>query len=140
MNKLAILIIGLLIIGFLGYRYFRLDQNQALQASLQAKDYKSAQVAITEAVSTELSSKAKQYFHDHNNYFVSASNNICTSLQANFDVIKKIADNPIDCHAKVHSFTARMKTGSDSFLCVDQSGFSTISATGSSYIQGVQCK
>jgi transposase len=139
MNRLIILIIGLAIIGFFGYRYFKLDQNQALQESIKKQDLQAAELAIKEAVSSQIQSQAKQYFHDHNNYFVSKSNNICTSIQANFDVIKKIADNPVECHAKVHSFTARMKSGS-SFICVDTNGFSTIALNEAGYTQGVQCK
>ena len=141
MYKLVILLIGLSILGYFGYHYLELDKNQALQESIKAQNLKAAEVAIKDAVATQIQNQAKQYFRDHNNYYVSTSNNICTSIRSNFDILKKIAQNPVECSAKLHSFTARIKSmTSSNYFCVDTGGFSTISLDEVGYKQGVRCK
>jgi transposase len=139
MNKVIYFIIGLGILLFIGYKYFNLDENEPFQQSLKDKDINAAEVAVRDAVSTQLQAQAKGFFYEHNNYFVSKSDNLCTALQANFDTFKKIINNPVECSAEVHSFTARIKSGSK-YYCSDTSGFHTTSLVEPGYIAGVRCK
>jgi hypothetical protein len=134
-----ILIIGVLL--FAGYKYFSLDKNQAVQQSIKEGNTTAAETAIRAAIESQLVAQAKQYVHDHNNYFVSTSNNLCTSAQSLFSGLEKFTSNPVECVAQVHSFTARIKMpGADSYYCADASGFSTIATTEEGYIAGVKCK
>ncbi len=140
MNKTVAFIIGVLILLFIGYKYFKLDENPAFQKSVKDKDYDSAETVVKDAVSTQLQSQAKKFFYDHNNYFVSKSNNICTSLQSKFDTLHKIIDNPVECIAKVHTFTARIKTATNKYYCADGTGFYTTALDEEGYTSGVRCK
>ncbi len=140
MNKTVAFIIGLLILLFIGYKYFHLDQNVAFQKSVKDQDINSAQKIVEEAVSTKLQAEAKKFFYEHNNYFVSQSNNICTGLQAKFDVIKKVVTNPVECTAQVHTFTARIKSGGGNYYCADASGFHTTPIDEKGYKAGIACK
>jgi hypothetical protein len=134
-----ILIIGALL--FAGYKYFSLDKNQAVQQSIKDGNTAAAEAAIKTAIESQLAAQAKQYLHDHNNYFVSTSNNLCTSAESLFSGLEKFTSNPVECVAQTNSFTARIKLpGGDSYYCADASGFSTIATTEEGYIAGVQCK
>ncbi len=134
-----VLIIGALL--FAGYHYFSLDKNQEVQQSIKDGNTTAAEIAIKGAIQTQLAAQAKQYLHDHNNYFVSTSNNLCTSAKSLFSGLEKFTSNPVECVAQVHSFTARVKLpGADSYYCADASGFSTIATTEEGYIAGVKCK
>jgi hypothetical protein len=134
-----VLIIGAIL--FAGYKYFKLDTNKTVQESIQAGNTNAAELAIKTAIETQLTAQAKQYAHDHNNYFVSTSNNLCTSAKSLFSGLEKFTSNPVECVAQVHSFTARIKQiGSDSYYCADASGFYTTAVTEENYIAGVQCK
>jgi transposase len=140
MNKTVAFIIGIIILLFLGYKYFHLDKNAAFQKSIKEKDFDSAEVIIKDAVSVQLQTQARKFFYDHNNYFISQSNNICTSLQSKFDALKKIIDNPVECVAEVHTFTARIKTATDKYYCADASGFYTTALDEQGYKSGISCK
>jgi hypothetical protein len=141
MSKIFFLIAGLLILAFIGYKFFHLDSNTDVQDSIKSQDFKVTEKAVENAIAEQLTLKAKQYLHDHNNYFVSASNNLCTSAQSIFTGIEKFTSNPVECVAQAHSFTARIKKiGSDSYLCADASGFYTAAVTEEGYRPGVQCK
>lgn len=140
MNKPIAFIIGILILAFIGYKYFELDKNAAFQKSIQDKDINSAEVAARDAVATQLQTQAKQFFHEHNNYFISTSNNLCTSIQSKFDTLKKVIANPVECVAEVHTFTARIKTGAGKYYCADSSGFYTTTLDEAGYMEGVRCK
>lgn len=134
-----ILIIAAIMFGV--YKYFHLDQNQDVQQSIQDQNYSAAEVAVKTAIQSQLAAQAKQYLHDHNNYFVSKSNNLCISAQSLFSGLEKFTSNPVECVAQTHSFTARIKQpGVDSYYCADASGFYTTAVTEEGYIAGVQCK
>ena len=134
-----VLIIGALL--FAGYKYFSLDKNQAVQQSIKNGNTAAAEVAIKTAIESQLAAQAKQYLHDHNNYFVSTSNNLCTSAQSLFAGLEKFTSNPVECVAQTHSFTARVKLpGTDGYYCADASGFSTIATTEAGYVAGDKCK
>jgi len=135
---LTVLIIAAIIFGI--YKYFQLDKNKQVQQALQQQNYSLAETQIESAIGSQLASQAKQYLHDHNNYFVSTSNNVCVSAQSLFKGLEKFTSNPVECVAQVHSFTARIKLPSDNYYCADASGFYTIPTTEDSYIAGVQCK
>lgn len=140
MTKLVLFIVGLSILLFAGYKYFELDKNEAFQKSIQNKDTDSAEIIIKDVVSTQLQAQAKKFFYDHNNYFISKSNNICTSMQSKFDALKKVIDNPVECIANVHTFTARIKTPAGKYHCADSSGFYTTTLDAPGYEGGVKCK
>jgi hypothetical protein len=139
--RIFIYIVIVAAILFAGYKYFHLDQNKTVQQSLQNKDYTTAENAIKTAIQTQLTTQAKQYLHDHNNYFVSTSNNLCTSAKSLFSGLEQFTSNPVECVAQVHSFTARIKLpASDGYYCADPSGFYTIATTEEGYLAGVKCK
>ncbi len=140
MQKLILFIIGLSILLFMGYKYFHLDQNSAFQKSLKNKDIDSAETIARDAVSNKLQTQVRKFFYDHNTYFVSQSNNICTSMQSNFDALKKIIDNPVECVAHTHTFTARIKTPTNKYYCADSSGFYTTALDEQGYKSGISCK
>lgn len=140
MNKTIAFVIGIIILLFLGYKYFELDKNAAFQKSIKDKDLNSAEAVVKDAVAIQLQTQARKFFYDHNNYFISQSNNICTGLQAKFDALQKIISNPVECVAKIHTFTARIKTGAGSYYCADASGFSTTALDEKGYKAGVACK
>ncbi len=140
MKKVIFFIIGLGILVYIGYRYFELDKNMAFQKSLDNKDINTAEVVVRDAVANQLQKEAKQFFYEHNNYFISKSNNICTSIQSHFDALQKIIANPVECVAEIHTFTARIKTAKGTYYCADSSGFSTILAEEQGYEAGVKCK
>ncbi len=140
MNKTIAFVIGVLILLFIGYKYFQLDKNADFQKSIKNQDINAAEVAVKDAISNQLQTAAKKFFYEHNNYFISQSNNICTSLQSKFDVLKKIIDNPVECVANVHTFTARIKTGAGTYYCADSHGFSTTALDESGYKPGISCK
>lgn len=140
MIKLILFIIGLGILIFAGYKYFKLDQNAEFQRSLKAKDAASAEAIIKDVVSNQLQIQAQKFFYDHNNYFISKSNNICVSMQSKFDALKKVIDNPVECVANVHTFTARIKLPSDKYYCADNKGFYTTELEELGYSPGIKCK
>ncbi len=140
MKKIIFFIIGIAILIFIGYKYFELDKNTTFQKSLKEKNIDSTEIIVRDAVSAQLQTEAKKFFYEHNNYFISKSNNICTSIQSNFDTFKKIIDNPVECIAEVHTFTARIKTSNSKYYCADSSGFSTIDFDEKGYKAGVSCK
>ena len=93
---------------------------------------------MADVVSNRFKVEAKQYVHDNNGYFVSKSNNVCVNLQSNLGALK--SQNPIECQAEVHSFTARIKTLSNSYYCLDTSGFHTIAINEPGFVAGLTCK
>jgi Tfp pilus assembly protein PilO len=135
-NIFYLLVVVALIIT--GYHYFKLDQNEAFQKALKEKNIKSAEAVIADVVSSQIKAQAKQYAHDNNGYFVSKTNNICVSMQSNLAALK--SQNPVECEAKVHSFTARIKTLSSSYYCLDTSGFYTTALTEPGFEAGVKCR
>jgi hypothetical protein len=139
--KILIYVLIIAALLFAGYKYFKLDKNTAVQQSIQDGNTSAAETAIKTAIESQLASQAKQYLTDHNNYFVSTSNNLCTSAQSLFSGLDKFTSNPVECVAQVHTFTARVKLpASDNYYCADASGFYTIPATEENYIAGVQCQ
>ncbi len=140
MQKIIFFIIGLSILLFIGYKYFHLDQNVSFQKSLKDKDLDSAEIIARDVVKDKLQTQVRKFFYDHNSYFVSQSNNICTSMQSNFDALRKIIDNPVECFANVHTFTARIKTPTNKYYCADASGFYTTTIDEIGYKSGVSCK
>jgi type II secretory pathway pseudopilin PulG len=139
--KLIITLLILAIILFGLYKYFKLDKNKQVQQSIQTQNYSAAESAIQSAIGQQLAAQAKQYLQDHNNYFVSTSDNLCKSAQSLFAGLEKFTSNPVECVAQAHTFTARIKEiGSDSYFCADTSGFYTTPVTEVNYIAGVQCK
>ena len=141
MTKILLFILGVLIIAFMGYKYFQLDKNKQVQQSIQSQNFSAAEIAIQGVIANQLAAHAKQYLHDHNNYFVSTSNNLCVSAQSLFKGLEKFTTNPVECVAEVHSFTARVKRiGSDSYFCADTTGFYTTAVTEEGYRPGITCK
>lgn len=140
MNKTLAFIIGVIILLFIGYKYFELDKNADFQKSVKEQNTDAAEKIVQEAVSTKLQAETKKFFYEHNNYFVSKSNNVCTDLQSKFDAIKKVVKNPVECVAEVHTFTARIKTGTDKYYCADISGFHTTPRDEPGYKAGLSCK
>lgn len=141
MNKGLALLIGLVILLYLGYRYFELDKNPLFQKSIQTQDLTKAQEIIQAEVSKKITTEVKKYYYAHNNYFVSSSDNICKTIQSDFDTFKKIYDNPVECKASIHTFTARIKSDStQSYYCLDQTGFYVTAQTDKGYAEGVACK
>jgi hypothetical protein len=138
--KLIFYILVILAIGISLYRYFKLDQNHLFQKAIQNKDFASAELVLKDVVGTQIKAQAKQYVYGNNGYFVSQSNNVCTSIKSNLSVLDKINSNPVECSADVHTFTARIKTLSNSYYCVDTSGFYTTGLTEVGYKAGVSCK
>ncbi len=138
--KFIFYILVVLAIGISIYRYFHLDQNPLFQKAIQDKSISSAQVVIRDVFAAQIKAEAKQYVYDHNGYFVSKSNNICTSIQSNLSLLDKIKSNPIECSAEAHTFTARIKTLSNTYYCIDTSGFYTTSLAELGYKAGVSCK
>jgi uncharacterized protein YxeA len=138
--KFIFYILAIIAIGITLYHYFHLDQNKAFQNFIKQKDVKSAQTVAKEVVENQIKAEAKKYAYDNNGYFVSKSNNICVSIQKYFDVLKPFTSNPVECIAEVHTFTARIKTLSNSYYCIDTSGFSTIALSEAGYKAGLSCK
>jgi hypothetical protein len=134
------ILLGALVV-FAIYKYFALDTNKDVQDSFKEGNLTKAELAIRTVISEKLASEAKQYLHDHNNYFVSKSNNLCLSAKSLFAGLEQFTSNPVECVAQTHSFTARIKrVGSDSYFCADAKGFNTISVTEEGYVAGVKCK
>ena len=140
MSKIIYFIIGLAILIFIGYKYFGLDNNKALQQSIQNKDVNTAEEIIKVEVSKKVTAEIQNYLTSHNNYFVSKTDNICKSIQSNFDGFKNIINNPVECKALTHTFTSRIKISSGNYYCVDASGIYTISASEAGFKEGVKCK
>jgi hypothetical protein len=140
MKKLIFFIIGLVILLYLGYRYFELDKNAAFQKSIQQKDLKAAEEVVMKAVSVKLADQTKKYLAEHNTYFISASNNICLNIKSTFDNLKS-GESKVECIAHDHTFTARIKMLKGGYYCADASGFYTLSPTDpDKYESGVKCK
>ena len=134
------ILLGALVI-FAIYKYFALDINTYFQESVKERNFKKIESVLRETISTKLTAEAKDYFYNHNNYFVSKSNNVCLSAKSLFTGLEQFTSNPVECVAQVHSFTARIKTiRSDNYFCADAKGFNTISATEEGYVAGVKCK
>src|SRR5690349_1975664 len=126
MRIIVYVLLGALVI-FAIYKYFAFDLNKKFQQSIKDRDYQAAEVAIRTVISEKLAFEAKKYLHDHNNYFVSKSNNLCLSAQSLFKGLEQFTNNPVECVARTHSFTARIKqVQSDNYYCADTSGFFTI--------------
>lgn len=137
MIKFIFYLLVIAAVAITGYHYFHLDQNPLFQKALQKKDLKSAEAVIADVVSNQIKAQAKQYVYDNNGYFVSKTNNICTSLQKNLSLNSA---SPIECVAEVHTFTARIKTLSNNYYCLDTSGFYTTALTEPGFEAGVRCK
>lgn len=139
MFKLIFNILVIVAIVFALYKYFHLDENQAFQHFFKNKDFKGAEEVVKDVVSNKIKEEAKKYVYENNSYFVSKTNNLCVALQKNVETIK-IGSNPIECVAKEHTFTARIKTLTQSYYCADISGFYSTSLNESGYKEGVSCK
>jgi len=141
MRNFILLIITLAIIGFFAYKYFGLDTNPDFQSAFKSRDIKSAETIVKNAVFETIQTKAKDYFYQHNNYFISKSNNVCVGIQSFFSGANKIFTNPIECNALEHTFTARIRSDiTKTYYCADSTGFYPTLLDEPGFVQGVKCK
>ena len=141
MKKLIFLIIGIIILGYIGYKYFDLDKNQGFQNAVKAKNYQSAFTIARNVVFNTAEKKAVAYFNEHNGYFISQTNNVCNIAKSFFAGIQDISSSPVECSAKDHTFTARLKaTITKSYYCADSDGLHTTDLNEPGFQEGVKCK
>ena len=146
MKKLLFLIIGLIILGYIGYKYFELDKNptfnNAIQNIIKGKDSKEAEAVVKKIIFDSVQTKAKEYFTEHKNrYLVSKTNNICVSIQSFLAGNEELEKSPIECSAKELTFTARLRSGlTKSYYCADSTGIYTTALEESGFEEGVKCE
>lgn len=139
MRTIIFILLGVLAV-FALYKYFSLDINTYFQESVKERNFKKAESVLRETISEKLQTEASAYFYEHNNYFVSKSNNLCMSAKSLFAGLEQFTSNPVECVARVHSFTARVKSlRADTYFCADAKGFYTIPVTEEAFVSGVKC-
>lgn len=141
MRNIILFIIALAIVGFIAYKYFGLDTNQAFQKAWNNKDIMGAETVAQKAVFDKVEIQAKSYFKEHNNYFISKTNNVCIGIQSLFSGLGQLSSNPVECSAKEHTFTARLKIDlMKTSYCADSTGFYTTALDEPGFQEGVKCK